>query len=235
LGVRFELKPGWHIYWHNPGESGLATSIRFDLPEGLSAGHILWPAPERFDQPGEILGYGYSHTVLLAARVSVKSELAGVAPLPIRAKVRWLSCKEVCIPGSAELQLSLPVGDATEPQHEALFSQWEESLPVEAFAAGVRAESSGSVPDDGSLGSFTIDLVFKADASHIEWFPFAVKALKLTDISVEGEGPRAQITFKAGVMKGHELSSTELSSVVTFMESGHQRAVRVSVPLVQPN
>ena len=91
LGVRFVMKPDWHIYWHNPGEAGLATSIRFELPEGLTAGPILWPAPMRFDQPGNILGYGYSDSVLLAAKVIVKPDIANTNALPIRAKTRWLS------------------------------------------------------------------------------------------------------------------------------------------------
>jgi DsbC/DsbD-like thiol-disulfide interchange protein len=141
-----------------------------------------------------------------------------------------LSCKDVCIPGSAELQMTLPVGDQSAPQQEALFTEWEESLPVEAFAAGVQAKATGSIPVDGSAGEFNIELTFKDDASNIEWFPFTVKSLKVTDISVEG----TQIKFKAAVMKGHELSSPELASVVTFTEGGNPRAVRVAVPLVKP-
>lgn len=229
LGVRFVMKPEWHIYWHNPGESGLATSIRFELPEGLTAGPILWPAPMRFDQPGNILGYGYSDSVLLAAKVIVKSDLSGVDALPIRAKTRWLSCKDVCIPGSADLELNLPVGDSPHPKDEALFAEWEKSLPVEAFSTGVQAETTGSL----STGEFTVTLTFKEAASRIEWFPHADKALKVTDISVEGEGQNARITFKAAAMKGHELSSPELASVVTYRQGGRQKAVRVSVPLMK--
>jgi thiol:disulfide interchange protein DsbD len=233
LAVQFALKPEWHIYWHNPGESGLATSIRFELPEGFSAGPILWPAPMRFDQPGDILGYGYSNAVMLAAKISVKSDLSGGDTLPVRAKARWLSCKDVCIPGSAELQLSLPVGDSPGPRKETLFAEWEESLPVEAFSAGVQAKTAGSLPQDSSAGEFTIELTFKSAASKIEWFPFAIKSLKVTDISVEGEGQSSRINFKAALMKGHDVSLPELASVVTYTQSGHQRAVRVSVPLMK--
>jgi DsbC/DsbD-like thiol-disulfide interchange protein len=229
LGVRYHMKPGWHIYWHNPGESGLATSIRFELPEGVTAGPILWPAPERFDQPGEILGYGYTDTVLLAAKVHVKSELSDVSPLPIRAKTRWLACKEVCIPGSAELEIRLPVGDSPDAKNAPLFAEWEESLPVEPFSTGVQAETTGSL----ETGEFTIALTFKEAASKVEWFPHAMKALKVTDISVEGEGSNVRITFKAATMKGHELPSHELPSVVTFRQGGRHKAVRISVPLVK--
>jgi thiol:disulfide interchange protein DsbD len=229
LGVRFVMKPDWHIYWHNPGESGLATSIAFELPESLTAGPILWPAPMRFDQPGDILGYGYSDSVLLAAKVMVKSDISEIDALPIRAKARWLSCKDVCIPGSAELELRLPMGSSPSPKDEALFATWEKSLPVEDFSAGVQGETTGSL----STGELTITLNFNEAASRVDWFPHTIKGLKVTDISVEGEGQNARITFKAAAMKGHDLSSPELASVVTFRQGGRQKAVRISIPLIK--
>ena len=58
LAVRFKLEEHWHIYWQNPGASGLATSIEWTLPEGIEAGEIQWPAPERIELGG-LMSYGY--------------------------------------------------------------------------------------------------------------------------------------------------------------------------------
>ena len=69
LGVRFEIKPGWHIYWRNPGGAGLATDIRWRLPEGLQTGDLQWPLPIGFTQSEGIPGYGYEGTMVLASRV----------------------------------------------------------------------------------------------------------------------------------------------------------------------
>src|SRR5690348_10936794 len=41
--LRLVIKPGWHIYWRNPGDSGLPTAIDWTLPPGYSAGPIRWP------------------------------------------------------------------------------------------------------------------------------------------------------------------------------------------------
>src|SRR6266481_3632230 len=57
VDAHFTIKPGWHIYWRNPGDSGLPTAIEWHLPPGFSAGSILWPVPERFVQGG-IGNYG---------------------------------------------------------------------------------------------------------------------------------------------------------------------------------
>ena len=232
LGVLFEMKPEWHIYWHNPGDSGLATSVNFELPEGMEAGPILWPAPTRFMQPGDILGYGYEHSVLLAAKVIVSGDLTGVTNIPIRAKIRWLSCKDVCVPGKADLEWNLPVSDSPEPDNTALFKGWEKSLPIEAFAANVDASTAGELPLDGSHGEFTMTLKFKSAAERVKWFPYSDRSLRVSDAKVEVEGSRADIRFEVSLLKGHELSSNDLPVVVTYKESdGAQRAIRVAVPL----
>ena len=47
VGVRLRMKEHWHTYWRNPGDSGEATSITWDLPQGFKAGPIQWPTPNR--------------------------------------------------------------------------------------------------------------------------------------------------------------------------------------------
>src|ERR1700722_3147986 len=59
LGVRLTIDPGWHVYWKNPGDAGLATRVKFTLPNGFSAGPLQFPTPHRFDQPGNIVAFGY--------------------------------------------------------------------------------------------------------------------------------------------------------------------------------
>src|SRR5438067_6037154 len=59
LGVLLKIKPGWHVYWKNPGDSGLPTRVTWKLPEGFTADELRFPIPTRFDQPGDIIGYGY--------------------------------------------------------------------------------------------------------------------------------------------------------------------------------
>ena len=49
-GVDMKMDPGWHTYWKNSGESGMPTSVNWELPRGVSAGEIQWPAPERLTE-----------------------------------------------------------------------------------------------------------------------------------------------------------------------------------------
>src|SRR5207248_2595837 len=41
--IVLHMDPGWHTYWKNPGQSGLPTTVTWELPPGVSAGEIQWP------------------------------------------------------------------------------------------------------------------------------------------------------------------------------------------------
>ena len=47
VAIKQTIKPGWHTYWRNPGDSGGATTLSWSLPAGVEAGDIVWPVPER--------------------------------------------------------------------------------------------------------------------------------------------------------------------------------------------
>ena len=48
VALHLEMRPGWHVYWRNPGDAGLPPEIAWKLPPGFTAGEIAWPTPERF-------------------------------------------------------------------------------------------------------------------------------------------------------------------------------------------
>lgn len=117
LGVRQQIIPHWHTYWRNPGDSGQATSIRWQLPAGSRIGPIQWPLPQRL-QMGPISNFGYAGEVTLLSALKVPADQPVGQPLQVSATVDWLVCEEECIPESVELSLSLPViaqADAVPP------------------------------------------------------------------------------------------------------------------------
>lgn len=104
--VRYTIPEQWHIYWKNPGDSGIPTTMKWTTPEGITAGDIQWPAPQR--QPlGDMVNYGYSHEVVLPVPLNISADAVGG---PITVKTDWLVCHDICIPESATLTATLPVG-----------------------------------------------------------------------------------------------------------------------------
>ena len=127
VGLLLEMAPGWHTYWQYSGDSGLPTTIRWNLPEGFSAGPIQWPVPQAKVEPGDIQVYAYSGQVLLLATITPPANVAGNATLS--ADASWLVCEEVCVPGDASLELTLPVAKSAIPANTTLFEEFRSQLP----------------------------------------------------------------------------------------------------------
>ncbi|MCL7969823.1 MAG: thiol:disulfide interchange protein, partial [marine benthic group bacterium] len=111
VGLHLTLEPDWHSYWRNPGDSGEATSITWRLPDGFTAGEILWPVPEAISFP-PLVSYGYFDQVLLLVEISPPASLTTGDTVRLAGRADWLVCIEDCFPAEAELELSLPVLDA---------------------------------------------------------------------------------------------------------------------------
>ncbi|MEN9890852.1 MAG: hypothetical protein RLY78_1147, partial [Pseudomonadota bacterium] len=110
LGLKIEHQPHWHTYWKNPGDSGLPTTLEWQLPAGWAAGDIEWPTPKKLPI-GPLMNFGFEGTLLLPVAVQVPAGFnAGQADIKLHAE--WLVCKDVCIPESGDFVLSLPAGVA---------------------------------------------------------------------------------------------------------------------------
>lgn len=127
-GVRFQLDPGWHIYWQNAGDSGEPPKIQWSLPAGFKTQAIQWPTPKRLGS-GSIIDYGYENEVLLITPIEVPPESAA-QNLQIAADVKYVVCREICIPGKSHLALALPSGNSAQAgEWRALFEKAEKQIP----------------------------------------------------------------------------------------------------------
>ena len=89
IGLKFTLNPGWHTYWENPGDAGEGASIKWNLPNDVSASEILWPGPERI--PVEpLMTFGYEDEVVLLTKIFTSK--ATTIPLNLNALVSWYTC-----------------------------------------------------------------------------------------------------------------------------------------------
>ena len=137
LGLQIEHQPHWHTYWKNPGDSGLPTTLAWQLPVGVTVGEIAWPTPKKLPV-GPLMNYGYEGRLLLPVPVSVGQAFAGNT-LDIKLTAQWLVCKDVCIPQQGEFALSLPV-QASTAMHSAAFDAARAALPQPAAGATASAE-----------------------------------------------------------------------------------------------
>jgi thiol:disulfide interchange protein DsbD len=105
VALRLHVEKEWHVYWKNPGDAGLPVSIAWDLPEGFTAGPIIWPHPYRYGKPPEVT-YGYEDAVVLPVEITPPSSWNGQR-VTLRAKASWLVCRELCVSEHQDVTLTL--------------------------------------------------------------------------------------------------------------------------------
>ena len=106
--LRLKIIDHWHTYWRNPGDSGLPTKLTWTLPDGVTAGAIQWPFPKKLPL-GPLMNFGYEGEVLHLVTLQTPAGLRVGQNVTLMVKAEWLVCRDVCIPESADLAISLPV------------------------------------------------------------------------------------------------------------------------------
>ncbi|MFM8877676.1 MAG: protein-disulfide reductase DsbD family protein, partial [Verrucomicrobiota bacterium] len=192
--VRLQMADGWHIYWRHPGdEVGLKTRVDWTLPQGVTAGAIQWPVPEKTTEK-EFDTLTYSGTVLLLVPIEIPAGHAP-GPLPLKAKVRWLECHEECVPGSATVEAVLKVADASAASPKAGEIQAAiQRVPKVASGISLRALWETSPPADGASRSLRIAWKAGADIAGFDVYPFEAPPGK-GQVSVKTEPLEAQDGF----------------------------------------
>ena len=111
--VEVDTDPHWHVYWRNPGDSGVPTTVAWSAPAGWRVEPLAFPAPRRF-APGGVAAYGYEGRTLFLARVTPSARSGALS-----ARVAWLVCDEACIPGGANPAAGVKVGAKAIPGPQA--------------------------------------------------------------------------------------------------------------------
>ncbi|HWA82525.1 MAG TPA: protein-disulfide reductase DsbD domain-containing protein, partial [Fimbriimonadaceae bacterium] len=131
VGIHFAIKPGWHVYWRNPGDSGQEIRVTWKLPPGWKASELMWPRPSVLTDTGLTM-YVYAKEVTLLARLTP----VGTGSARISAHLDWLVCKDICLPAKKDLSLTLTSSTHAAPNRKTarLLAKVAASLPSSNFA-----------------------------------------------------------------------------------------------------
>ena len=108
LALEYELDDEWKTYWKSPGGGGFPQKIIWNNSSNIKNIEILWPEPIEF----EILGLksiGYKDKVIFPLIVDIEDNQKTTN---INLNINYLVCKHICIPGNADIFLTLPPGNA---------------------------------------------------------------------------------------------------------------------------
>jgi thiol:disulfide interchange protein DsbD len=190
LAVRQTIEPGWHTYWINPGDSGEPTTIEWTLPAGFEAAPFQWPVPQAIPT-GPLTSFGYEGTVLLLSTVKVPQTLPD-GPVTIAGKVRYLVCKDICIPEDGDVSVTFG-GDSKAPAGAIAIERARRDLPI---ALPGTAEYSQGGTDKlvlaATLTGIDLSRVKSAHFFPYEWGTISNPAPQI--LKVNGDSLRLELT-----------------------------------------
>ncbi|MBO60894.1 MAG: hypothetical protein CMO63_02835 [Verrucomicrobiales bacterium] len=230
-GIELKMDKGWHTYWLNPGAAGLPTSVKWTLPEGITAGKIQWPVPEKFMSLGST-GYGYHNETVLLVPLTVAAD-APLGQAEITGKVEWLECKEQCNPRDQEVSIKLVLGQAAKESASAqVLRQWQKKLPkpkeenstAKAWWGGVAKDDERKLIIEFDPGEAKED----ADFFSLPYEPFELSPESTISTTAEG-----RLQVEKTVLKFEGDWPSTIAGLLVFHLKDHDvtRAVEVSLPI----
>ena len=194
VGLVLTIDEHWHVYWINAGDSGEPPHIKWTLPEGITAGEMQFPIPQRLPL-GPLMDFGYEDEVAFPLMISAASTMKA-GPVHLDAQVNWLVCAQVCIPGKAHLGLDLMVQPgapqpAQEPHVGALATAM--NLIPKPLPAGMKFSVRGDKQQ------FELTLVDGKKEKNAEFYPFdkdptdVIANAAEQDIEVQHDGVRLYV------------------------------------------
>lgn len=238
VGLLLKMEPGWHVYWKNPGSTGFAPSIDWELPKGFIASDIHWPSPLKMTKDNYV-SFGYEGEILLPIQITPPKNLELSESITLKGKSSWLTCKDSCIPGNQSVELTLPIlNNAPEPNptwqntFEIALSQlpqdpsnWTVNAYLSKDQYGLLIEpTSTEVPTPQSIEFFpsntdiNIDQpqkLEKTDSGYFLTLPLSEtvpKHLQGVLINQEGWSPDGKIKAFNIDIKGHKDQTIEIKT-----------------------
>ena len=234
-GLELTMDDGWHTYWINPGEAGIATSVDWLLPKGVSAGPIRWPVPEKFTALDSV-GYGYHGKTILLVPLTIDSD-AVLGQAEISGKVSWLECKVSCIPRDQSVSGTMIIAGSDTLSNDApRLEEAKKKLPKVDSELSVKSVWDGQVKNDER----SLLIEFNAGQAGVDCDFFSIMPSEAFGISPESTVTvinEDRVRIRKTVTKYEGAWPIELSGLAVRGLKDHTKteAFQVRVPILIPN
>lgn len=227
VAIQLKLEDEWHAYWKNPGDSGMAIDIEWQLPAGFVANEIQWPYPQRFDL-SSMVGYGYTGEVWLLAQITPPASLVKKSEIEISATVNWLVCSDsTCLPGDSTASTKMSVEESSPQklnQHSKGFENARSKIPAKEWTVSAQRKKEGLIElklQPSSQNEFAF--------SQVDFFPEHKNV-------IDAKVPPLLNPDLTVVLKNHDqqsLKTTTLLKGVIVLKTGTTdiTAIEVEVPI----
>ena len=233
VGLQLAHQPEWHTYWKNSGDSGQPTQLTWNLPEGVTAGEIAWPAPKKI-AIGTLANYGYENTVLLPVQLTISPTFKPALlsnDIDIKLKAAWLVCKKECIPEEGEFALKVPVQGSTAVNGAAFDAAAKAAPRPLANLAPVGTPPSRAVIDGNTLQFEVQGLPLAFRGKALAFFPETPEVIETSAAGTQewkGAVWRASVPLSAQRSNSPGLMPVVLAADVDGVRQSYLAALKVN-------
>ncbi len=202
-GLEMDMPKTWHTYWRNGGDAGEPTTIKWTLPDGVTAGDINWPLPAKeIDAAGDssLVTYIYTNQIVLPVQLTLDKSLKP-GPVTVTATAKWMECSDICVFGGGDATASLTIGDTAKPSaNAALIAQWQSKVPQPDTAKSAEAFWDAATPATEPTRGLFID--WKTNAAPADFYPYANTNFDLQGQTETVPGAAGTIRLRKIIKKG---------------------------------
>ena len=230
LAAKLTVEKGWHIYWENPGDSGIPTRITISGPPGFSIGDPQSPAPVREEAEGDIVTYVHTGEAVFLSEVQAPKDLASISKeagskAMFVLEAHWLVCQETCYPGAGKAKLEVPLAGkgAAEPAaaNEKLFADARAKVPRPwKELEGAALEWTGS----GASYTLRIDV---PKATALELFPILGRSTRVTGTASAANANACRLTVDLAYKEVAPAEPPRLQGVLVVTTARGKSAYRL--------
>lgn len=223
VGVLFSIQPGWHVYYKNPGESGLATNIAITANEQVAIGDMQWPVPEKFISAGDVVGYGYSGSLLLTFPVHIASDILHGREIVFSGEATWLACSAtLCVPGKAEFKERVLVGQTRTGAGTEVFQEWKSRFPKNISDISAIKDISANADRSGDRITLTLVINWSEAITDPIWIPDGQTGLLFAEQTLESGTGMDKLVIESRRAPGSGFSTTDIKGILIFSIAGDE-------------
>ena len=134
IALDFNLKPGWKIYWRQPGDSGMPPNLDYKNSNNLKSLDLKWPFPKKEYEAANLLTNIYKENTIIPIEITVKDP---TKPLNLQTVLNFQVCKDICIPFQTNLFLLLDTGEANYTKYLYKIERALSKVPIDYKTAGI--------------------------------------------------------------------------------------------------
>lgn len=223
IAIEQFIRPEWHTYWRNPGDSGEPMRVRWNYNEAApftpQVTDLIWPTPVNLPF-GPLLNYGYQDRAVIFQDVTLPDDMPdGAVSIPVAFDI--LVCQDICIPETIETTLELNNGQSQNP---AFFEEARQNLPLQdhGFTASM------SKHDDNIIIKLDTDLdPARLETATAQFYPYEYGVIAPAAApTLKADGRTLVFTQKAGDFKFEDVK--DKSGVFVIEIDGQRTGYQIS-------